>query len=562
MKVFSYQRFSSEKQKEGDSARRQIESARQWAAKKGHELDETISFLDENKSGWKGEHLNEGGKLHLFLRMVDDGKIPKDSILVVESFDRLSRLPIVEASELFNGILKRGLILVFLQPERMVSKTIVEAQPFLLIEVLITGIRSNEESATKSKRIKAAVEHRKEQTKNGRRLQVLCTPWCDLQNGKYELNHAKVEVIKRIFELYLNGSGAYLIARKLNAEKTPTFGRGSTKSPKGTSDQWYNVYIKRLVRDKRLIGRCEFNGLDDYYPKAILEDVFYRAQARATKPAAKGRKNNLKALSNLFKGMCRCGVCGGAATRADKERFGYLHQYLVCEAGRTGKNCKYSSFNYVWLESSFFNLIDDWHFYASQSVTPPNKEQEIIKGKLADATRQLDKYASLIHEDEGKPSRLMVAELKKWEQQVEDLEIKFNVAKGLDLERANESVETMELANNLNDWLQIEEKRRTISDYIRSRLDRIVIRYNESPFPAYTAYFKSGNIFTVTIVPHGARRDWSFQTRRGFKIEYNEEVLFHGGDWETDKRETHVEEVLLEIPSGHMESQQKTPSKE
>lgn len=525
MKVFSYQRFSSEKQKEGDSARRQIEGARHWAVKNGHELDETVSFLDENKSGWKGEHLTEGGKLHLFLRMVDDGKIPKDSILVVESFDRLSRLPITEASELFNSILRRGLTVVFLQPERVVSKAIVETQPFLLIEVLITGIRSNEESATKSKRIKAAVERRKEQTKHGRRLQVLCPPWCDLVNKEYVPDKKKVAAIERMFTLYLEGQGAYVIARTLNEEKVPTFGRGSTTSTKGLSDQWYKTYITRLMKDKRLIGHCSFNSSTDYFPKVIEENVFYRAQARITKPAAKGRRNHPSAHSNLFKGLCRCSRCGGSVTRADKIRFGYLHEYLVCEAGRTGKDCKYVSFNYRWLESSFFTLIDSPAFYASQADNPPNGEHEVIQGQLAVATKQRDKYAELIAADEGIPSKTLVSELKKWELRVEELEVKADVAKGIDLERTNESTDFMELKNNMFHWLRDQERRNKISDYIRSRVDRIVVRYGESNYPAYTVYFRAGKVFTVTILSLGPRKDWHSQVREGLEIGYKEDSI-------------------------------------
>ncbi len=531
MKAFSYQRFSSEKQKQGDSITRQSEAVKEWLKRNPtYILDESITFKDEARSAFKGEHLSEGGKLGLFLRMVDDGKIPKDSALIVESFDRLSRLPITEANELFSGIIRRGITVVFTNPERVLNKELIDSNPFSLIELLIVGIRSNEESQTKSRRVKAAVERRKEQTKGGKKLKSLCPPWLECQRGEYRPIEERVNVVSRIFELYLQGFGCYVIARKLNAERVPTFGRGNTKSTKGLSAHWYVQIIKRLLSDKRLMGHCSFNDCSDYYPKVINEELFYRAQSRQRRPTLPGRKN--KAPLNLFRGLTRCGICGGAVTRADKERFGYLHQYFCCENGRTGKGCRYITFKNQWLECTFFELIDSNSFYASQVDRVEAKEQDNILGQLAAAEKQKAKYFKLI-EDDDNPSKLLVERLKQAEFLVESLQAKVDVAKGMDLDRLEESNEFFELKNNLGEWLQNDARRVKIADYIRSSVDRIVIRFNESVFPAYTVYFKSGNIFTVTIIPHGERgrcEDWEFQTREGQEIGFKEDEMIYSMD--------------------------------
>jgi DNA invertase Pin-like site-specific DNA recombinase len=392
-----------------------------------------MTFRDEGRSAFKGENIGEGGKLHLFLQMVDGGKISRDSALIVESFDRLSRLPITEASELFNGIIRRGLTVVFLSPERILNKESIDKNPFSLIEVLITGIRANEESQTKSRRVKDAVERRKEQTKNGKAILSLCPPWLELKDGAYHEIKDRVKVIKRIFELYLAGEGSYCIARTLNTEKVPTFGKGTTKKDIHTSDEWYKLAVIRILRDKRLIGYCSFNDSNDYYPVVIDEDLFYRAQSRAKKKPVAGRKQSAKAPLNLFKGLTRCGICGGAASRADKERFGYLHQYFCCENGRSGKGCKYISFKNQWLENSFFNLIDSNAFYGSQTDRREASELEKVQGELETATKQRDKFFRLIEDDEN-PSKMLVDRLKKAERLVEDLQAKVDVAKGMDLE--------------------------------------------------------------------------------------------------------------------------------
>jgi DNA invertase Pin-like site-specific DNA recombinase len=57
--AFSYTRFSTLKQKQGDSGRRQIESARKYAAERGYILDESIE-VDRGKSAWTGRNISEG----------------------------------------------------------------------------------------------------------------------------------------------------------------------------------------------------------------------------------------------------------------------------------------------------------------------------------------------------------------------------------------------------------------------------------------------------------------------------------------------------------------------
>jgi hypothetical protein len=57
--AFSYTRFSTLQQEQGDSERRQIESARQYATEHGYVLDESIA-VDRGKSAFTGKNISEG----------------------------------------------------------------------------------------------------------------------------------------------------------------------------------------------------------------------------------------------------------------------------------------------------------------------------------------------------------------------------------------------------------------------------------------------------------------------------------------------------------------------
>ncbi|HFL8990493.1 TPA: recombinase family protein, partial [Escherichia coli] len=114
-KVYSYIRFSSTKQAFGDSHRRQSKAIQDWLANHpDHILDESLSFEDLGRSAFHGDHLKEGGALRAFLEAVKQGLIPSDSVLLVESLDRVSRQSISHAQETIRGILEQGITVVTL----------------------------------------------------------------------------------------------------------------------------------------------------------------------------------------------------------------------------------------------------------------------------------------------------------------------------------------------------------------------------------------------------------------------------------------------------------------
>ncbi|MBO0111153.1 recombinase family protein, partial [Listeria monocytogenes] len=77
VKAYSYMRFSSAAQREGDSLRRQLQAAKDWAAARPDvELDTTTRDL--GVSAYKGEHRVRGA-LASFLKRIEQGDIPTGS---------------------------------------------------------------------------------------------------------------------------------------------------------------------------------------------------------------------------------------------------------------------------------------------------------------------------------------------------------------------------------------------------------------------------------------------------------------------------------------------------
>jgi hypothetical protein len=89
-KAYSYLRFSTPEQEEGDSIRRQLAVTKAYAKELKLELDESLRFEDKGVSAFRGRNSAEG-ELARFLECAQVGKVPAGSWLLVESLDRISR---------------------------------------------------------------------------------------------------------------------------------------------------------------------------------------------------------------------------------------------------------------------------------------------------------------------------------------------------------------------------------------------------------------------------------------------------------------------------------------
>lgn len=127
-KAYSYLRFSTPEQQKGDSFRRQAQMAIDYAARKGLQLDDTLSFQDLGVSSFRGQNVATG-KLGNFLEAVDSGEVPRGSYLLVESLDRISRQTTRRAQRVLEDIADRGITVVTLNDEREYSSESLDRDP-------------------------------------------------------------------------------------------------------------------------------------------------------------------------------------------------------------------------------------------------------------------------------------------------------------------------------------------------------------------------------------------------------------------------------------------------
>ncbi len=122
-KAYSYKRFSTPAQEQGDSLRRQTAIAQAWADRMGVPLDTELNLTDRGISAYTGAN-RDVGNLGAFMRLVEEGEVPRGSWLLVEKLDRLSREPAADASFEMQKIIRAGIAVVDLSDNGGLGSTI------------------------------------------------------------------------------------------------------------------------------------------------------------------------------------------------------------------------------------------------------------------------------------------------------------------------------------------------------------------------------------------------------------------------------------------------------
>ncbi len=313
-RAYAYIRFSTIKQKEGDSLRRQLEACKSYCSENSIELDER-EFKDFGKSAYKKANIKKGAALNAFLQLVESGEIAKGSYLLIESLDRLSRADLFDAFLLFNSIISRGIVIVEINNRVVYNKeTLNQLAPILIM--LSSAIRAHDESKIKGIRSTANWSRRKENSKNfATPITRECPRWLKVSDdGKsYELLPDKVASIRYVYELRKSGLGASAIANRCNENSLPVPGKGQ---------MWHTSLINRLIKNRALIGEYQPHKTDEehnrvpdgppikaFYPPAIDLGLFETVQQLNQKAGEFPKRRSLtnrNFLNGIF--FCSCGA--------------------------------------------------------------------------------------------------------------------------------------------------------------------------------------------------------------------------------------------------------------
>lgn len=396
-KAYSYVRFSSDIQGQGDSFRRQTELSQNYAKENGLELVET--FEDLGVSAFKGLNRQSGG-LGDFINAVKTSKIDKGSVLLVENLDRLSRDEPVEALIQLQEILGLGIEVVTLQDMQVYKKGSMRDAGKLFTSIAIM-LRANEESEAKSKRLKAVWAEKRKEARQNIAITNSCPSWLRLNNdNKFEIISEHADIIKRMFEMACKGMGSPSIATVFNKEGIEPFTRSS---------KWYDTSIKHFLTNPSVIGFYQpftrpggrrgkalksGEAIVNYYPAIISVEDFKTVQTLIENRqcyTSRGRRGSQ--FSNLFTGVIKCPICKEPMRYVDKRslhgRNKYTLPYFQCRTYVLSKSCNAQKWKVHEFEESFFQFVEGFNLDMLFDDNNNSNDKRMVLQKLNNEVKAL-----------------------------------------------------------------------------------------------------------------------------------------------------------------------------
>ena len=507
-KAYSYVRFSTPEQAQGDSYRRQTEQASAYAEANALELAE-LTFRDLGASAFRGKNA-ETGALRAFLKAVEDEEIPSGSYLLVESLDRITRNSIIEAQALFMLIVRAGITIVTLQDRRAYSAASINANPAELIVSIALMMRAHDESATKSFRLSRTYEQKRKVAASGKpqdqpftRMLPAWLLWHE-EKRHYEVVENRARILRDIFTRADAGWSKHRIAHALNQAGIEPWGIGKRKG-----QHWHSSYIQKLLTNSAVVGtftphrvtksdtgarkRIPQAAVENYFPAAVDRDLFARVSAQAKARASRGKHADTAARS-IFAGLIRCARCEGSVTRVPKGE----HVYLICTKAHARAGCKYLAVPYANAEHAVRENVKALVHSAPRGLNTAEIETEIERRAnevwiLVDQTRELTDIAAT-EKSEAARRRLREreAELERAEEHLRHLRARRDTLASAGVQRRLEAIEHALTQKHLNASDANKALKQAVSRIVMDAEDgTLTFHWHHAEQPSEPIYFVS-----------------------------------------------------------------------
>ena len=415
---FSYIRFSSKIQANGDSLRRQMEIAPRVAKEKGWVLRDDLCAQNLGVSAHKGANFET---IKDIIGAAKAGKIPQGTVMIIEAFDRFSRTDVDIAEDMLKEALRAGLeIYVDRGGHHLTKESLrkITDRIYALLELAA----ANEYSEKLSERMGKAWRQKKARAADGVILTTMVPSWLDVDkiNHKFVPN-SHAPTIKRIFTNYANGKGIRTIMKELNREQIATLGKGNQNKSKG----WSNSHIRRILEFRGVIGEyqpCRYvegrkriadgERIANYYPAIIEKPLFYKVQempervmlniktGKKTYGHTAGRKGD---VTNLFTGIVKCQCGSSMVIKQSGQRGKYSYTSLVCYNAMRGNGCKYSTIQYSSVERAILTMLFTKIIPAMAKTDIKQEKLTTLKGELKEAQKQKAKWVKIVNESDEVP---------------------------------------------------------------------------------------------------------------------------------------------------------------
>ncbi|QKG85284.1 recombinase family protein [Kroppenstedtia pulmonis] len=327
-----YARVSTDKQ--GDSVEHQVSLLSEFAKGRGWEVREDSIYEDEGLSA-TSKALWERPSMYRLLKDAERGHF---QVVLFKGISRLARDE-EEAIGTANRLKSKGLRMISLE-ENYDSQT----TPDMIFTLHASMAKYEAEKLSVRVRLGNI-----EKAKRGRWTSGTCPIGYRIREGRLERDPEYAPVVRRIFDMYLEGKGIHTIIKTLNREEIPTprgvpWGHSTIsrmlKNEAYTGTLLYNKTGERVIREyddetgrvkkKRTAvpkKKTEWVVVENAHEEIVSKEEFNKVQGIIRHRAVKRSPNKQYPLS----GLAKCAMCGGTLVACKKKNnYGKLYYYYRC----------------------------------------------------------------------------------------------------------------------------------------------------------------------------------------------------------------------------------------
>lgn len=459
MLAIGYARWSSLEQGKGSTLDRQLQAIRGYCTSQKLQLTEMV--VDEGSSAYAGTNISSGN-LGRLVRKIEEGAIGRDSVLVVEQLDRISRLPPSQVVAFIQRVTNLGVTIATANDGQSISASSIDADPISFMALVFNSFRAHQESKHKSERLAASWRIKRERLEGNDLLPLtgVCPAWLvlDAATRKFVPVPARVSIVVEIFERTVGGEGKRSIATDLNRRGVPTWGRGKSKAA-----GWHPSYVQKILTNAAVVGEYQPHSkprgetkrskvgdpIQGYFPSVVSESLWAAVRSmKAIRPGNNGQRGD---VNNLLTGLTRCGHCKGSMVfqmktgegvrvRNGKASVQHRASYLSCSGRSRGLSCRNGRhFRYEPLEkgilAAFLNAaLSDRFFERPLTLTALVEEEHRALRQFGSekdkAARLLDLFAETGDMDVRERWLSASAEVKRLESQLQNTAVRLATARG------------------------------------------------------------------------------------------------------------------------------------
>tara|TARA_R110001583_G_C5636823_1_gene407577 strand:+ start:84 stop:1727 length:1644 start_codon:yes stop_codon:yes gene_type:complete len=493
-KIYPYARVSATSQLSGTGLSQQTDPQQLEQLSTMYNLPIEDGIQDLGKSAYHGEHLKH--ELGVFLQAIKQGDIATDSILVVYSLDRLSRLQLGFAKQIYLDLTNAGVHIYSTLDNHLYKAHDIGSE--VLSSVIFE--RAHNESKTKSARTIGNALKLINDYQNGIRSptgepvaikSVGTLPWfIDGSDGTvkqhpYYWNAAKL-LSKRIIE----GVPIPSIKGELDKLYPPIH-------PPIKKDKWLTNTLRHFHKLIALQGNRIINLqgtehlLEGYYPKLLTDEEYAKLQAARAKRDTYPVRKEVNLITGIGIAKCSCGSAVANRRRSDHRAT------LFCLSGTRKENdCSGWYMSLAYAEKALLaigkdifsgvsnDLIDTTHIDLLQLHI---KEKQELLNTLSQ--RALD----------NKLPKTMLDSMLSIEREVEDLNIKLK-DKELELLKVDKTLSNQWRSTDIELPLTTDtDARNTLKTLIKKSVNKITFnRIAKSHFNIKFA-FVNGHVREVEL---------------------------------------------------------------